>query len=185
MILFTPHVLNFFKESLPKLSGNYLEIGVYNGVSIRTLALTYPDKLIIGVDPFIEDGCTTHNSGVAFNQALNTQKSNTIANIADIKNIKLFEMPSTEFLSNHSESFEELNVSAVFVDGSHHYHDVVNDYKLAMDLLGKKEGLVCFDDLHVSDVSRAVAEFKVNYADRIVNEIVLGVSVLAFQIKEL
>ena len=146
---------------------------------------SFPDKLIIGVDPFIEDGCTTHNSGVQYNNPLTSQKSNTYTNIGDIQNIKLYEMPSTEFLSGQSEFFEELNVSAVFVDGSHHYVDVANDCKLAMDLLGKKSGFICFDDLHVADVSRAVGEFKTTYADRILNEMVVGPAVLGFTIKEL
>ena len=68
----------------------------------------------------------------------------------------------------------EFNVSAVFVDGSHHYVDVVNDYKLAMDLLNKKRGIICFDDLQVPDVAKAVEEFEVFAHDRITEKIVMG-----------
>lgn len=187
MTLFTPHVLEFFKEELSTLPGNYLEIGVYNGLSIKELALLYPSKRIIGVDPFIEDGCTSHKSGQSLNEQLSAQRINTLDNVKNISNIDLHQLTSVEFYTKNIDVLHEFNVSAVFVDGSHHYVDVVNDYKLAMDLLNKKRGIICFDDLQVPDVAKAVEEFEVFAHDRITEKIVMGpyLTNRIFRIKEL
>jgi hypothetical protein len=170
MILFTPSVLEFFKTELSSLSGNYLEIGVYNGLSLKELGLLYPNKKIIGIDPFIEDGCTSHNSKKAFNEHLDIQKNNTLNNIQGIPNIELYEMTSDVFFKNNVDRLYEFDVSAIFIDGSHHYKDVTNDYKLSMALLNKKGGVICFDDLQVPDVILAVEEFEILERDRIVEK---------------
>lgn len=185
MKLFTTHVLAFFKEHLSTLSGNYLEIGVYNGVSIKEMAIAYPDRLIIGVDPFIEDGCTSHNSGISFGKSLELQKTNTISNIANIDNIKLYETTSEDFFRDNVEFFSEFNVSAIFVDGSHHYKDVVSDYKLAMALLDNKCGFICFDDLQVPDVLSAILEFETEFSDRILDKTDIGETTRVYKIKDI
>jgi hypothetical protein len=79
----------------------------------------------------------------------------------------------------------ELNVGAIFIDGSHHYLDVKNDYNLAIKLLGKKHGFICFDDTHCNDVMTAMNEFTTLMADRIVNTQDLSISVKVFELKAL
>lgn len=179
--MFTRQVCDWFLSNLAKLPGNYLEIGVYGGDSLRELADANPSKLIIGVDPFIEDGCTTHNSGVEEGSQLLLQKEQTYSNIKDVSNILFFEQTSENFYTNTPT--EQFYISAVFVDGSHHYTDVSIDCRLAIALLSERGGVVCFDDLHVPDVGRAVNEFLQNNKDRVLHTIdIVGGSSCVFVI---
>ena len=172
--MFTPLTLNFFKAHLEQLDSNYLEIGVYFGESIKELAETYPNKKIIAIDPFIEDGCTTPHSGVQRGGDLISQREMTMNGIKDLKNISFYEMTSKKFKELLTPSLiEELNVGAVYIDGSHWYEDVVIDYNLALELIGNKKGMICFDDLDSGhpDVVRACNEFISICGDRIVKTI--------------
>lgn len=184
--MFTPATFEFFKNHLKQTDTNYFEIGVYNGESIKELGQEFPDKKIIAVDPFIEDGCTTHNSGVERGNSLVSQKETALEGIKDLSNVIFHEMTSEEFYKNlNSEIIQELNIGSVFIDGSHWYDDVVNDYKLALDLIGNKKGVVCFDDLHVEDVSKACEEFKSICGDRIIEKIDLTESNSVFILSEI
>jgi hypothetical protein len=183
--MFAIQAFEFIKETLKTIPSNYLEIGVYSGESIHQLALEFPDKTIIGVDPFIEDGYTTHNSKVQEGDPLIAQEQNTMGLISGLPNIKFFKQTSIEFNNNLSnEQALELDVGIIFIDGSHHYVDVKNDYNLAIKLLGKKYGYVCFDDITLDDVSTAINEFTTLMKDRIisVNEISTD-AVKVFEIK--
>ena len=48
------------------------------------------------------------------------------------------------------------NVSCVLIDGSHHYEDVLVDFKFTDQLELEKESLLVVDDLHISDVGQAI-----------------------------
>lgn len=184
--MFTPRTLSFFKQHLDQLPTNYLEIGVYQGESIKELGIAFPDKKIIGVDPFIEDGNTTHDSGIDRGNQLLSQREMTVAGIANLDNVKLYEMTSEKFYVNLTpELIEELNVGAVFIDGSHWYEDVVIDYKVALALIGNKRGIVCFDDLHILDVLRACNEFCNICGDRIIERVDLTISNSVFILKSI
>ena len=182
--MFSHDTLNFFKTHLDQLNTNYLEIGVYRGESIRDLAIAFPNKTIIGVDPFIEDGNTTHDSMVAQGGALLTQRELTFNGIKNLTNVKFYEMTSEKFYKELTPSLiDELNVGSVYIDGSHWYDDVVVDYKLALDLIGKKSGIVCFDDLHIEGVVKACNEFITICGDRITRRIDLNISNSVFVLK--
>lgn len=58
---------------------------------------------------------------------------------------------------------ESMNISAVFIDGSHWLEDVRIDYDLTMRLIGTKKGLVIFDDTHLHDVRVAIDEALAKY----------------------
>lgn len=156
---------NFFKQELSQSDFNYLEIGVFNGDSIAELGKAYPNKSIFGIDPFIEDGNTTHITKIKENHQLSVQKQNTYNNIFGLNNVKLFEEKSIDFYNQLTdEMIEEMNVAWVLIDGSHHYADVIVDIKLAMKLIGDKRGGVVFDDCcNVADVNRAHQECVDNY----------------------
>ena len=47
MTLFTPKILEYFTNNMKDYDGNYLEIGVFNGTSIASLADIYPNKKTI------------------------------------------------------------------------------------------------------------------------------------------
>lgn len=184
--MFAVEVLQFFKQKLTTINSNYLEIGVYNGDSICQLAKEFTDKIIIGIDPFIEDGCTTHNSGVKEGDSLINQKQNTMNLIANIPNIKFYEQTSIEFNKNLTNNDAlDLNVGAIFIDGSHHYLDVKNDYNLAIKLLGKKYGFICFDDIHCDEVLTAMEEFTDLVSERIISIQDLTISARVFELKAL
>ena len=68
------------------------------------------------------------------------------------------------------DQIESMNVSVVVIDGNHHYDFVVNDYQLAIQLIGNKEGCVIFDDTDKQDVNRALLEFVDLYENRIIGE---------------
>ena len=138
--LFTPHVLNFVSDELQNFDGNYLEIGVYYGESIKVLSNQFPNKKILAVDPFIEDGWTSMHSDVKRGDKLLSQRKTTIEKISNIKNIVLFEETSSSFFQNLTDkNVVEYNVNIIFIDGDHHYDNVRNDCLLAMKLLGKKK----------------------------------------------
>lgn len=157
----------YFKNQLATAESNYLEIGVFNGDSIANLARIFPNIKVYAVDPFIEDGWTIHTTGVDFNQSMPVQRFNTYNNIKGLDNIKLFEMPSSEFAELlDSDLIDSLNVGHVLIDGSHHYADVVIDIDIAMQLIGNKSGSIVFDDVNLPDVARAYQYFLAKYADQ-------------------
>jgi hypothetical protein len=161
--VYTP-IIAYLKES----KGNYLEIGVFNGIGLHTVATAYPKKLCEAVDPFIEDGYTTSSSGCSTGAHMDTQQKSTMAYINKCKNVNLNIMTSHEYFKNlTSKKIAKLNIGAVLIDGNHHYEFVVNDYQLAMAVLANKKGLIVFDDTQVDGVSQALEEFKIEYADRI------------------
>jgi predicted O-methyltransferase YrrM len=147
---------------------NYLEIGIFNGDSIADMARAYPGKHIYAIDPFIEDGYTSHTTKVDRDQHMPEQKANTLKNIEGFDNITLFETTSKEFAESLNKHMAQImNVAWVLIDGSHHYEDVVVDYELAMQLIGNKPGGIVFDDVTIPGVERAHREFLEKYGDRI------------------
>lgn len=159
---------DFFNLVLEHTPGNYLEIGVFNGDSIGALARNYPNKIIYGIDPFIEDGCTVGHTGVNENEFMPVQKENTMRNIKGLENIVLFETFSDKFSDLVTdEMVSDMDISCVLIDGSHHYSDVINDVHLTMRLIGSRPGYVVFDDVNLSGVGQAHREFLGLYKDKI------------------
>jgi hypothetical protein len=169
--MFCTSLFEHYKHSLKNYEGNYLEIGVYNGDAIKNLAEIYPDKTIMGIDPFIEDGNTSWNSNVQIGGRLVEQRKNTYDNIAGHSNIKFHEMTSKKFLENLTpELVEEYDVCCIMIDGDHRYDAVMIDIELAIKLLGDKKGEISFDDTHVTNVLEATKKFENTMFDRIVEK---------------
>lgn len=160
--------LDFFSKELSRFHGNYLEIGVYDGRLIATLSERFPDRQFYGIDPFIEDGNTSaHNGGIPKGQPLTQQRANAIANLEERSNAKLFVTTSVEFNQQITDAaLDEMDISAVLIDGSHHYDDAANDFRLAMRCL-KRGGIIFVDDLAIDDVLKACAEFAMREFRRI------------------
>ena len=165
--LYDYHYIN-----LSKHQGNYLEIGVYNGDAIANLAKAYPNKCIIGIDPFIEDGCTSHKSGVIKGSRLLLPREETYKNINGLKNIFFYEMTSEYFYLNITEKhISDANVNVVMIDGDHSYEAAKIDIDLALKLIGNKSGEISFDDAELDEVSRAMLYFENLVGHRITNKI--------------
>jgi hypothetical protein len=170
--MFCHALYNHHRQSLARYPGNYLEIGVYNGDAIAQLAREYPNKTIIGVDPFIEDGYTSWTSGQGEGQRLNRQKTNTYNNIKDLTNIEFHEMTSRQYYDNLTDDqAARSSVSVVMIDGDHHYDNVKIDMLIALRLIGDKAGEVSFDDVSGDDVNQVVKEFEALMAQRITSKI--------------
>jgi hypothetical protein len=182
---FGDHFYNFVLDELANLPGNYLEIGVFNGDGFAKIAKKHTNKMCYAIDPFIEDGHTQHTSGVPSGEKMNIQKQNYLKETENLSNVTLYELTSIRFYDNLTEQLiDEMNISIVVIDGSHHYNDVVNDYKLSLKLLKNKgEGIVIFDDTHVSDVLQAYNEFLVANKNIIVEHNSIGGAACFVKIK--
>lgn len=181
MRILAHHALAHIRTSLSNYSGNYLEIGVFEGFSIKELATLYPEKQILAVDPFIEDGNTSWLTGINEKNQLTRQKNITLNSIEGISNIKFFEMTSIEFANILTqEKIQKYDISVVFIDGSHHYEDVSSDWKLALRLLNDKPGEIIFDDVDQPDVKLAVEEFVEFTGGKILKSEIIDPNCLVF-----
>lgn len=182
--MFTDNITAYVNNTLPSFDGNYLEIGVYDGKSIATLANNFSNKMIYAIDPFIEDGNTTWHSGVVTGNELKSQRDSTYNFIKDAKNIQLFEMTSKEFYSSLTiENVIDYNIQIVFIDGAHQYDHVVNDYLLALKLLNNKNGIIIFDDTHITDVISGIENFKLHISHMASHYVDLGSNSCSYEIK--
>lgn len=163
------HLYDYVSNHLDNYPGNYLEIGVFNGDGFSSIANKFPNKICYAIDPFIEDGHTEHSTGVTQGDSLLTQKENFIINTKDLKNIVHYQVTSVNFYNQlEASQIEQMDISVIVIDGSHHYNDVVNDCKLSIKLLSKRKlGLIIFDDLHVEGVRQAYDEFCREYKNNI------------------
>lgn len=174
-LILSAHVYKAVLTSLTEYSGNYFEIGVFNGSGTAILGREYINKIIYAIDPFIEDGHTLDVSNVACGDKMLTQKESCLANIKGLDNILLFETTSKEFSDIlTSEMIDDMNISWVTIDGSHHYEDVTIDYELAINLINGKPGIIVFDDLAHKGVRQAYDEFVGKYKDIIEPSILVG-----------
>jgi cephalosporin hydroxylase len=183
---FAIKALEYFTNHLKDYDGNYLEIGVFNGDSIASLGDLYPNKKIYGVDPFIEDGNTSHATGKNFGEIIVNQKESTLNLIKDKSNIVLFEMTSKSFFEElNDKKIKELNINAIFIDGDHHYEHVKNDVELTQALIGNKKGLVIFDDTRLEDVQKAMNDFEQALGSRIINKEYIDCCYMIYTMKEI
>jgi hypothetical protein len=159
------HVYEATLSNFHQVAGNYLEIGVFNGLGTGQVARQFPNKVIYAIDPFIEDGHTgTGERGAP----LKNQREAFGEHTAGLENVVLFDTTSDEFAKLLTdEMIADMNVEWVIVDGSHHYEDVSIDGKLAMRLFGDRGGVILFDDLGHTGVRQAVDEFLIERKDRI------------------
>lgn len=166
--MLSEHVYTATKAAFPAFEGNYLEIGIFNGIGTADIARTFPDRKIFAVDPFIEDGYTTGASDLERGESLVSHKETAFAHLMPFSNVIIAPMTSKEF-DNHltAQDIIEYNISWVIIDGSHHYEDVCIDGELAKRLIDCKRGGIVFDDLQHPGVLQAYEEFIERYSYRI------------------
>lgn len=177
---------DFVNDVLPNVSGNYFEIGVFNGTGFAEMARQHPDKICYALDPFIEDGHTVSVSGKKTGNQMPEQKQNYIINTENLTNTVLFEVTSKDYLDMlTAAAVKELDVAVVVIDGAHHYENVVIDFELATKLLGNREGVVVVDDTNVPGVEQAYNEFVAAHGDRISLDIPTTGSTRVLMLKQL
>ena len=176
---------DFIHGSLPEVSGDYFEIGVFNGAGFAEVARNNPDKICYAVDPFIEDGHTIGASQVSTGTKMATQKHNFETNTAGLANVVLHETTIKEFLDTLTEDSLPKNIGMVVIDGDHHYEHVVVDFQLAMKLIGKRRGTIVVDDTDISGVMQAYTEFVNANNTRIIVDTGCGGSTRVLMLEEI
>jgi hypothetical protein len=163
--MLSPTIYNYFDGIFPETLGNHLEIGVFDGEGISNLAKKYPNKDFHAVDPFLEDGNTSHITNVDQGKPLIDIQEMAEKNLSKCPNIKLYIKTSEEFFKGLTkEDIIGLNITTVSIDGSHHYGDVVEDIKGAIKVLNGKPGHMHFDDaFSIEGVRRAISEMESSY----------------------
>lgn len=169
--MFCVSVFKYILRKLPELKGNYLEIGIYEGDSVAMLADVFRDRFIYAIDPFVEDGNTSHHSCYERGQIMESKKYIALNNISGKENIRFYDMTSKLFHDTilNDEFCQNANISAVLIDGSHWEEDVSNDVEMSLKLIGTKKGVICFDDLNIPDVKKVYDEFLLKNESRILN----------------
>lgn len=147
------------QERLRIAQGNYLETGSFNGDFVARLAKQFPEKQFYCVDPFIEDGNTTHITKVDEGRGLYEPEYLFLKNTSSLPNVALFRQTSKSFYSDSHPSFLwSLKIQTILIDGHHRFDHVINDIYLSMDLLrGVIDGLIYLDDFNTADVASAVS----------------------------
>jgi len=172
-----------FNSLLNELDTNYLEIGIFGGVGISNLAYSHKNKKLYGIDPFIEDGFTSATTEVEQGKELVAVKDLALSRISQESNIKLFQESSVDFNLRLDQSLiNELNIGLIFIDGNHHYEFVKNDYQLALKLIDKKSGYICFDDINILGVEKALNEFLKENETRIVEKIHVSLNTIIYKL---
>ena len=175
MNVLSGQVYDYVCAKLPKIDGNYFEIGVFNGTGFARVAGENLEKKCYAVDPFIEDGHTNNSSGTNTGLYMTQQKQNFLENTKELLNVTLHEMTSTEFANQLTDQLvNDMNISIVTIDGDHHYEHVVKDFDIAARLLNNLGGQIVVDDTDVTGVSQAFSEFKQKFANRITEEVDAG-----------
>lgn len=175
MSILSGQVYDYVCTELPKIEGNYFEIGVFNGDGFARVAKENLEKKCYAVDPFIEDGHTNASSRINTGLRMTQQRENFLKNTKDLDNITLFEMTSTEFAIQLTDQLvNDMNISIVTIDGNHHYEHVLKDFDIATQLLNNLGGQIVVDDTDVIGVSQAFNEFKEKFSSRISKEVNAG-----------
>jgi hypothetical protein len=155
-------------RELPKLGRNYLEIGVFAGDAVNKLAGLFPAVNFHGIDPFIEDGYTTHTTNRTQGQVIPVQQQQARANFNARANAYLHEMTSEQFDHDYADLvLNQLDVGFVLIDGDHHLAPARLDGALAMRLIGSGAGVVVWDDCNLPEVGQARDQWLEQYRDRI------------------
>ena len=116
----------------------YLEIGTFEGKSAIYICENFENIEVTCVDPF--DKYETIESLV---------KKQDMKKIYDTfqSNIKVFKNRITHYKISSNEFFKKSNelFDIIYIDGSHYYIDVENDFKNSLNCLNKG-GIIIFDD---------------------------------------
>lgn len=156
-----------FSEYLKRDDKNYLEIGIFDGVFFATLADMFPDKMFFGVDPFYPDARNREIGATP--ERFELSKEYAMYNCEGVSNIQLFPQTSQDFFEEHKSLIGELNLSFIYVDGSHMREAVLIDAEKSFQFLSE-HGYIVFDDTQEVGVYAAVKWFENKYKDCIVSK---------------
>tara|TARA_Y100000590_G_scaffold289197_1_gene325573 strand:- start:219 stop:1031 length:813 start_codon:yes stop_codon:yes gene_type:complete len=122
---------------------DYLEIGSFEGRSTVFMGELNNLNSIAAIDTW--EGSDEHNSEdkrpeISFNKVFENFKNNL--NIINKPNINYFKTTSDNFFKNNKK-----NYNLIYIDGSHHYNDVKNDFINSFNCLKNNGYIICDDFL--------------------------------------
>jgi len=134
----------------------YTEIGSYVGHSSK-LMLSHPNETeIICIDPLILN--KSHYNGTM------TQYDTLRKNIGE-KNITIYKKYSQDAKLLQKLKNDNFRTDILFIDGSHSYYDVINDFNNYCEFVNK-DGYIIFDDyldkIYSPEVKKAVDDLVIN-----------------------
>lgn len=126
------------EEFSEKTKLKYLEIGTFEGRSAIYISETFNNIDVSCVDPF--DEYETVKS-LAKEQEMKKVYETFLSNIRILNNkVKHFKVRSNEFFKDNNFFFD-----IIYIDGSHYYLDVQDDFRNSLNCLNKG-GIIIFDD---------------------------------------
>ena len=135
----TTWVSIFKKKNIENQKLNILEIGSYEGLSAVFFLNFFKNSNLTCIETF--KGSDEH-SDINFE----TVKENFKSNVELYKNrITLFEGTSDFFFKNKINVNKKDMYDIIYIDGSHHHDDVLNDAFNSFELLNNN-GMIIFDD---------------------------------------
>ena len=125
------------KEIKKKKKLEYLEIGSYEGTSVIYICENYKNFNLTVVDPYLKYNEIENFTDQDINKTFKIFKKN----INNFRNrIKFYKLKSSEFFSQNIKKYD-----LIYIDGSHFYKNVIQDFKNSLSVLNIN-GLVIFDD---------------------------------------
>ena len=114
-----------------------MEIGSYEGRSVIYICENYKNFNLTVVDPYLKHSEIENFTDQNIKKAFKIFKKN----INNFKNrIKFYKLKSSEFFTQNKNKYD-----LIYIDGSHFYKDVIQDFKNSLSVLNIN-GLVIFDD---------------------------------------
>ncbi len=131
----------------------YLEIGTFEGRSAIYICENFQNIKVICVDPFDEYESV---ESLAKKQDMKRIYDTFQSNVKDFKDrINHYKISSNEFFKKNNELFD-----IIYIDGSHYYIDVENDFKNSLNCLNVG-GIIIFDDF-LWDYYKKIEENPIN-----------------------
>jgi hypothetical protein len=154
------YIYKNLKELIKRLNKDisFMEIGSWDGEGIADLCKTFPNSKFYSIDPFIEDGNTSHISILPEGYKLEEIKSKFIENTALLSNLTHYELTTQSFLDLYSNQLPQIDI--LLIDGDHSFLGASTDLLLA-SLLAKKNNLTVYmDDFNKESVRKAFTIFS-------------------------
>lgn len=126
----------------------YCEIGVYQGLSLVSVAAANPTVTCVGIDNFAFFDPTGTNKSVIENRI----------NMAGLNNVRLLESDYEESIGKLEEILDGRRVGALFIDGPHDYRSQLMCLLLFKKLLSAN-AVIVVDDCNYAHVRQANADF--------------------------
>jgi hypothetical protein len=145
-----------FLKAYPK--SNYLEIGSFDGEGIASLCKKFPDRKFYSIDPFLEDGHTSHITKDFRGEFLSLIENKFKENTKTCKNLTHYKITTERFIDLYYKNLPDIDILAI--DGDHSFYGVSTDLLLASIFSRKKPIIVLMDDIDKETVNRALSIFN-------------------------